>query len=349
MIRGFRRRPAGVNWAPARPVDAEEAFDQGVALERRGDLLAAEEAYDAADRNGHAGAPVKLGVLLEERDDFAGAEQAFRRADDRGDATGAFHLGWMLQERGDVAGAEEAYRRAEARGHLAAEANLRVLRTRPARRRPGTAPSPRAVAAAEPSPVPDRTAAAAASQPPDPVPDSEADTAAHSIPAAVAATSAAATEPPPATNRERGAGALLQRTASIVLPVAAFAIAFLAGDATRAPVHTSSHLAPATNVSDSTVRLSTVAPVPRPAKLITKPPAGKPGTPATTAVPGAVSLRSATPAPPVYRASAPVTPSTAPAGATAATPTAGATVAGTNGGGAPVNGTTTSSTTPSGG
>jgi tetratricopeptide (TPR) repeat protein len=278
MTRRLRRTPSGNGRMPSQPVDVNDAFDAAVALEQQGDLTGAEESYRTADRLGHAAAPVKLGVLLEEHDDLAGAEQAFRRADDRGDAGGAFHLAWLLQQRGDSDGAEAAYRRAEMRGHPAAAANLRVLRRRRGRRRAATAPPPAATAPPPAAPTP---------APTPPTPPAEPETAVHSLPATPAGAAAAATaeragEPAAAGKRQRGG--LLRRTASIVLPVAAFAAAFLIGAATRPASHAASHLAPAANVSDSTVTLSSVAPVPAPARLVPRPPVGKPTKPpATTA------------------------------------------------------------------
>ncbi|HWE10436.1 MAG TPA: hypothetical protein VG325_13865 [Solirubrobacteraceae bacterium] len=363
MIRGLRRNPPGAAPAPVQPVDPNGVFDAGVRLERRDDLPAAEEAFGAADRLGHAGAAVKLGVLLEERDDLAGAEQAFRRADDRGDATGAFHLAWLLQERGDLTGAEEAYRRAELRGHRAAGANLRVLLTKRAalptpplaRGRPSSAPSPPTRTPEAPPPAATPAAPAAGAT------NGEPETAIHSTPATAAGAGAAAPRP----HGQRG---LLRRTASVVLPVAAFAVAFLIGDATKRPAPSQPHPAPAANVSHSTVTLSRVAPVPRPAKLVVKPPkAAKPPATATTAATlGATSLHRVTPAPSVYRVSVPRRgpPATAtrPASGTMAspssrtttattpsdnTPSGGRAVDGTNGGGTSVGsaGSTTTSTT----
>ena len=128
MIHGSPPHPTAPGRSSATSLDAQEAFDRGVRFEARDELIAAEEAFRAADELGHATAAVRLGVLLEERDDFHGAEQAFRRADARGDAVGAFHLAWMLQEGGDLAGAEQAYRRAETRGHPGAHSNLRMMR-----------------------------------------------------------------------------------------------------------------------------------------------------------------------------------------------------------------------------
>ena len=252
MIRGFRRSPAGAGQAPPQPVDANDAFDTAVALEQREDLTAAEETYAAADRARHAGAAVKLGVLLEERDDLAGAESAFRRADERGDATGAFHLAWLLQERGDVAGAEEAYRRAELRGHPAAGANLRVLL---ARRPAPPAPGP----AARPAPPADAPAGAAAATAP--------------------AAAGRGARPP-----QRSTG-LVRRTLTVVLPVAAFAAAFLVGVATRPSVQPRPRVAPTVDVSNSTVRLSPIPPVPPAAELVVKPPPRKPVKPPLGAVP----------------------------------------------------------------
>lgn len=361
MIRGFRRTPAGVEQTSAGPADPNDAFDAALALEQQGDLTAAEERYGAADRLGHAGAGVRLGVLLEERDDLAGAEQAFRRADDRGDATGAFHLAWLLQERGDLDGAEDAYRRAETRGHPAAGANLRVLLARRARRRPPTARSPRPRTGA---PAPPTARPAAESPPAPPAPGAEA---AADATAAATAPAAGVRDP-----RERRPAGLLLRTASIVLPVAAFAVAFLVGAATRPPVHTQSRLAPATSVSASTVTLSSVATVPAPPKLAGKPPASKTAKPATSNAPGTISLHRVGPAAPVYRAAAPVSTPAAPTGGAATTPSrptttvttagtrtpstapaSGQTGSATNGGATPVtgagSGTTAPSTTPSGG
>jgi tetratricopeptide (TPR) repeat protein len=127
MMYGSRRNAMPADPGSVAQIDANDAFDMGTQFEQRDDLPAAEEAYRAADQQGHAAAAVNLGVLLEERDDLEGAELAFRRADERGDATGAFHLAWLLQEGGDLDGAEDAYRRAELRGHPAAHANLRMM------------------------------------------------------------------------------------------------------------------------------------------------------------------------------------------------------------------------------
>lgn len=341
MNRGFRRNPAGAGQAPVNPIDVNDVFDAAVRLEQREDLPAAEEAFGAADRLGHAAAAVKLGVLLEERDDLAGAEQAFRRADDRGDATGAFHLAWLLQERGDLAGAEEAYRHAELLGHPAAEANLRVLL---ARRAPHPAPS-----------VVEPTSAATAEDEPE-VADGagvEPETAIHSVPSTAAGAGAATADgggtasAPTAAQRPQGRPGLLRRTVRVVLPVAAFAIAFLVGDATKRPAPSQSHVAPTTNVSDSTVTLSTVAPVPRPAKLVVKPKPSKP--PASSATLGTITLRRAIPAAPVYRVSVrPSTPpvvATQPASGTATSPSSRTTTATTPGSTTPGS-TAPSSTTP---
>jgi hypothetical protein len=351
MNRGFRRNPAGAGQAPVNPIDVNDVFDAAVRLEQREDLPAAEEAFGAADRLGHAAAAVKLGVLLEERDDLAGAEQAFRRADDRGDATGAFHLAWLLQERGDLAGAEEAYRHAELLGHPAAEANLRVLL---ARRAPHPAPSvvePTSAATAEDEPEVADEADGAGVEP---------ETAIHSVPSTAAGAGAATADgggtasAPTAAQRPQGRPGLLRRTVRVVLPVAAFAIAFLVGDATKRPAPSQSHVAPTTNVSDSTVTLSTVAPVPRPAKLVVKPKPSKP--PASSATLGTITLRRAIPAAPVYRVSVrPSTPpvvATQPASGTATSPSSRTTTATTPGSttpGSTAPGSTTPGGTPSGG
>jgi hypothetical protein len=361
MIRGFRRSHARADQAPAAPGDPNDAFEAAVAVEQRGDLAAAEEGYRAADRLGHPGAAVKLGGLLEERDDLGGAEEAFRRADDRGDATGAFHLGWLLHERGDLAGAEAAYRRAVLRGHPAAEANLRVLAGR-ARRRPAPTTPP--------------TAAPPTAAPPT---QAEPETAIHSAPAPAAGPAAAVasafTAQGPGLRPRRGG--FLQRAASIVLPVAAFAAAFLVGMATRPPARSHPRLAPAVNASESTVTLSSVASVPPSAKLVVKPPPRKPANPAIGSAPiGGISFRRMVPAVPVYSAAAPSSApagpptlqasgtSTTPASTTTSvtgpgtktsgdTPTGGRSVAGTSGGGTSVNSASSSTTattpaTPSG-
>ncbi|HWD75627.1 MAG TPA: hypothetical protein VG371_10835 [Solirubrobacteraceae bacterium] len=349
MNRGFRRNPAGAGQAPVTPIDVNDVFDAAVRLEQREDLPAAEEAFGAADRLGHAAAAVKLGVLLEERDDLAGAEQAFRRADDRGDATGAFHLAWLLQERGDLAGAEEAYRRAELLGHPAAEANLRVLL---ARRAPHPAPS-----AVEPTLAASVATAATAAPAADEAGGAgvEPETAIHSVPSTAAGAGAAtaggggAASAPTAARQPRGKGGVLRRTVSVVLPVAAFAIAFLVGEATKRPAPSQSHVAPTTNVSDSTVTLSTVAPVPRPAKLVVKPKPSKP--PASSATVGTITFHRAIPAAPVYRVSVPRSSppvlATQPASGTATSPSSRTTTANMPGSTTPGS-TTLSSTTPSG-
>jgi hypothetical protein len=357
MNRGFRRNPAGAGQAPVNPIDVNDVFDAAVRLEQREDLPAAEEAFGAADRLGHAAAAVKLGVLLEERDDLAGAEQAFRRADDRGDATGAFHLAWLLQERGDLAGAEEAYRHAELLGHPAAEANLRVLL---ARRAPHPAPSvvePTSAATAEDEP---EVAGGADEADEADRAGVEPETAIHSVPSTAAGAGAATADgggtasAPTAAQRPQGRPGLLRRTVRVVLPVAAFAIAFLVGDATKRPAPSQSHVAPTTNVSDSTVTLSTVAPVPRPAKLVVKPKPSKP--PASSATLGTITLRRAIPAAPVYRVSVrPSTPpvvATQPASGTATSPSSRTTTATRPGSTTPSSttpGTTTPSSTTTGG
>jgi hypothetical protein len=165
----------------------------------------------------------------------------------------------------------------------------------------------------------------------------------------------------------------VRRIVSVALPVAAFAVAFLVGMATRPGDRTQTGLAPATHVSGSTVTLSAVTPVPRPAKLVVKPPPTKTVKPPLTSVPlGAISLGREVPAVPVVRAAAarpaPTSVRTAPAAGTstpsssrtttATTPsgqitggptTGGQTIEGTNGGGTPVTGagstTSTTSTT----
>lgn len=158
MIHGSSPHPTTTGRSSAAALDAQEAFDRGVRFEQRDELIAAEEAFRAADDLGHATAAVRLGVLLEESDDFHGAEQAFRRADARGDAVGAFHLAWMLQEGGDLAAAEQAYRRAESRGHPGAHSNLRMMRAAhaiglPAPAEPAAA-EPVVEVAPEPEPAP---------------------------------------------------------------------------------------------------------------------------------------------------------------------------------------------------
>ena len=172
--------------------------------------------------------------------------------------------------------------------------------------------------------------------------------------------------------RERRPAGLLLRTASIVLPVAAFAVAFLVGAATRPPVHTQSRLAPATSVSASTVTLSSVATVPAP------PEAGRQATGVQDgeagheqragdhlAAPGrargaGLPSRRAREHPAAPTGGAATTPSrptttvtTAGTRTPSTAPASGQTGSATNGGATPVtgagSGTTAPSTTPSGG
>jgi hypothetical protein len=270
MIRGFKRNRVD---APAvTQVNANDAFDMAVQFEQRNDLPAAEQAYRIADELGHAPAALSLGVLLEENDDLVGAEQAFCRAYERGDATGAFHLAWLLQERGDVAGAEAAYRRAEERGHPAAGANLRVLLGEdapgpveiPASAEPVTAEFPASARPRRAGPTPPRPRRG------------DANRAAHDAPANRAARRGAAVAAAAAEGKasaRNGSGAAPRRRSrprrvlGVALPVVAFAVAFLAGSATKDKEPSPSRLAPAANLSRPSVTVAGVAHVPKPAEL----------------------------------------------------------------------------------
>ena len=92
------------------------ALEEGDRLAERGDLSAAERAYERAAQAGNPTALAYSGVFAEARGDLGEAESAYRRADAAGDGYAAFRLGLLLSRTGDWDGAVEAWRRAEERG-----------------------------------------------------------------------------------------------------------------------------------------------------------------------------------------------------------------------------------------
>lgn len=131
---------------PGPSPEADEEYSRGVGLAEAGDDAAARQAFERADRLGHAGAPRELAqlemaagdmvacyVLLErarERGDgraaswlgrFARGEadhglDQLRFADGSGDCEGSRELGLVLTEAGELKEAEEAFRRSDQRG-----------------------------------------------------------------------------------------------------------------------------------------------------------------------------------------------------------------------------------------
>jgi hypothetical protein len=83
-----------------------------------------------------------------------------------------------------------------------------------------------------------------------------------------------------------------------MVPVVAFGAAFLAGAATKPPVHTPAHLAPAAGLTAAGVSVVSVTALPTPAALVTPRAPHKPK--AVTHTTGAV--RSVLPSAPVHRA-----------------------------------------------
>jgi hypothetical protein len=68
-----------------------------------------------------------LGVMLHQRGDVVGAIAAYERAEQRGDPDAPFNLGVLLYEAGDLDGAEASWRRSAEHGHARAAANLEFL------------------------------------------------------------------------------------------------------------------------------------------------------------------------------------------------------------------------------
>ena len=89
-----------------------------------------EQAYRRLDEIGDPGGAFNLGVALHERGDLVGATSAYVRAEQRGDPDAAFNLGVLFYEAGNLDGAEAAWRRCAARGHVRAAANLIFLSRR---------------------------------------------------------------------------------------------------------------------------------------------------------------------------------------------------------------------------
>lgn len=108
--------------------DAVAARRLGAILDERGDLGAAEAAYERAAGRGDVDALGKLAILIDiHRDDPERAEAAYRRADAAGSVDGAGNLGRILKERGDLRGAEDAFRRCVERGSVRALADYAGL------------------------------------------------------------------------------------------------------------------------------------------------------------------------------------------------------------------------------
>jgi tetratricopeptide (TPR) repeat protein len=78
------------------------------------------------DRGASTGA-FNLGVMLHARGDVVGAIAAYERAEQRGDSDAPFNLGVLLYEAGDLDGAEASWRRSAEHGHARAAANLEFL------------------------------------------------------------------------------------------------------------------------------------------------------------------------------------------------------------------------------
>jgi peptidoglycan hydrolase-like protein with peptidoglycan-binding domain/TPR repeat protein len=103
------------------------AFRLGLLLAKKGDRVAAEDAFRRAAEHGHPGAAYELGVLRFLAGDHDGAKDALRRADERGHPAAAFDLGRLLAEEGDRPAAMRAFRRAVERDHPDAGFDLGVL------------------------------------------------------------------------------------------------------------------------------------------------------------------------------------------------------------------------------
>ena len=86
-----------------------------------------ERSSRSADQLGGATGAFNLGVILHQRGDVVGATAAYERAEESGDPDAAFNLGVLLYESGDLDGAEAAWRRSASHGHPRAIENLDFL------------------------------------------------------------------------------------------------------------------------------------------------------------------------------------------------------------------------------
>ena len=112
--------------AQPRPGVPEDAYQLGLRLAERGDLIGAEAALRRAHEQGHPEAVHSLGRLLADSADAMAAKPP-SAADERGDPDAAFDLGIQLWDRGNLDGAEAAFRRADERGHAGAAFHLGML------------------------------------------------------------------------------------------------------------------------------------------------------------------------------------------------------------------------------
>jgi len=93
-----------------------------------------------------------LGVRLHERGDLLRAAAAYRRAESRGDVDAAFNLGVLLYEAGNLDDAAAVWRRCAAKGHARARANLDFLRRRRDSGQPESHDAPHRVGDAQTAP-----------------------------------------------------------------------------------------------------------------------------------------------------------------------------------------------------
>ncbi len=86
--------------------------------------------YRRLDEDGDVCGAFNLGVVLHHRGDVVGAAAAYVRAEQRGDPDAAFNLGVLMYQFGDLDGAADSWQRSVGRGHVRAAANLVFLSRR---------------------------------------------------------------------------------------------------------------------------------------------------------------------------------------------------------------------------
>ncbi|WP_327728993.1 tetratricopeptide repeat protein [Streptomyces sp. NBC_00487] len=98
--------------AEAESGDSEAAYEIGMLLEKKGDLVGAEAWYRRSSKGSNADAMHNLAFLVRDGGDEAGALDWWKRAVEAGNLHAAFHLGWHQERNGNNSTAEKYYRKA---------------------------------------------------------------------------------------------------------------------------------------------------------------------------------------------------------------------------------------------